>query len=523
MLTDRARDLLDWLDKLPPDAAAPPGSRPPPSRWLAEAEQPELAEFFHALAERPVPAANGPAANFVATLLRLAAEAWKPPAPGGSPPKQSPAVAPELRAALAALYRHLGPAGAGREHLLAILTAARSEADLRLFADLMAGDPPAGPLAGPVVLWPLFSNRDYEPAWLFPRILDTLEHPAAAAAVLDLANYLFRSGRVDVHPAVARKDQLFTLLGALAGRLGRLEERPVTAEDSAESLRDMVQESVALAAPLCDAVGLIGDPDAIPKLRQILALGHRRLRAEAAAALARLGEEEGRQELLALAAEPVARLRVLTYAEELGIADQIAEEFRSPVARAEAELVALLASPTQLGLPPHELDLVDSRTLYWPGYDSPVTAFLFRFRYRFPEGIYDGIGIAGPLTYALRADLSSFSLDDQYAAFAGYSAEHEEIQELDVARLNQSGQTEVARLVRRAKDAGYERIEPRLLGIFFGEKELVAEASFDGQPGVLIVDVEEEHWFSQTGPRSLGPQEAYWLVKGRKLLKAFNK
>ena len=68
---------------------------------------------------------------------------------------------------------------------------------------------------------------------------------------------------------------------------------------------------------------------------------------EAAAALARLGDEDGKQELVALAAEPVARLRVLAYARELNLLDEVEENYRSPVAEAEAELCAWLAEPTR--------------------------------------------------------------------------------------------------------------------------------------------------------------------------------
>ncbi len=60
---------------------------------------------------------------------------------------------------------------------------------------------------------------------------------------------------------------------------------------------------------LCDTLALMDCQPAIGKLHQALSLRHRRVQTEAAYALARLDQEIGRQTLIGLAAEPVARLR----------------------------------------------------------------------------------------------------------------------------------------------------------------------------------------------------------------------
>src|SRR5204863_9221024 len=143
--------------------------------------------------------------------------------------------------------------------------------------------------------------------------------PARGAPILDLAKCLTREKLVERHPATDVAAELISLLGELVQTLLVLEERPDEFGDTPQQLSRRVARGVALAVSLCDALALIGDKSATAKLYQTLQVGHRRLRTEAAAALARLGEEEGKAELVKLAAEPIARLRVLAYAKGLGI------------------------------------------------------------------------------------------------------------------------------------------------------------------------------------------------------------
>lgn len=520
-MLDLTEEIVRFVAAESPEAKLPTAAQ----AWLREATPGELAKLCTRLAELPSPAADSPAAEHWTRLLKQIELRWRP-LDGERTTQATSAGKPlaiELRASLATLYRHLGASSRARRHLLGALTAARCEAELRLFADLVADDPPSDPVDAALALWPLFTAKDYDPAWLFPRLLEGLAHPSLTASLLDLANYLVREGRVATHPAGHQAARLVELLGGIVGRLGQMAERPVAAGDSHEQLRDAVAEGTAMAVSLCDALALIGDSVAIPKLYQALALGHRRLRVEAAAALAKLGEEEGRAALVALAAEPLVRLRVLAYAEELGLVERIAAEYRSSEARAEGELVAWLASPHQLGLAPQECELLDRRELHWPGFQEPVECFLFRYLYRLPQGEYRGVGLAGPEARSFAADLSELPLDDIYAAFAGQTASHEEIRELDVGELSPAGEAEIARLERRLKDAGFTALVPVALGFFFGERTLLAEATRGEVRGAAIVDNAGEHWFPLVlGPRQPGPREAYCIYKGRRLLAAFN-
>lgn len=490
--------------------------------WLQQADEGEAQSFLQAIVARSAPVANTPADARLAIALAQLERRWR--ASEGAASSASPAGPPSaaLRQAILAAYQHLGSASSGRHHLLGIL-AVGGEPDLRAFADRIAADPPANPVAAAVTLWPLFTRQDYQPSWVFPRLLDGLTQLCVASSILDLCNYLVRHQRVAKHPAAERRRELIELLGSIVGRLGKLETRLVMPEDSLEQMRDAVSESVALAVALCDALALIGDQEAVGKLRQTMELGHRRLRVEAAAALARLGDDEGSAVLAGLAEEAAVRLRVVSYAEELGILDRVPEEYRSPVAKAEGELVAWLASPNQLGLPPQECDLIDSRKMFWPGYDDPVDCFLYRFAYELGDRQFRGIGLAGPMVHSFRADLSALPVDDLYAIFAGFGAQHEEIFELDVKKLSPAGLSDVTRLERRLHDAGFEKIAPVELGYFLGERTLIALAQRDDREGVVVADGEAEHWYpAPRDPRGPGPQEFYCLYKGRKLLDAFN-
>ena len=433
----------------------------------------------------------------------------------------------QLVPAICGLYRALEPHWKASGGLLGWLASMGSAAAIDAFAELLVADPPAGDSEIAQAFSPLFRGT-IDAGLLFPKLLAAMQHSELAAPVLDLANFVARNKLLDVHPAASRRQELIALLGELSQSLARLEEHPDEAGLSPAELSQRVEQSVALAVALCDALAQIGDPAAIGKLNQALELRHRRLRTEAAAALARLGDKRGEEVLLALAAEPVARLRVLAYAKELGVYERIAPELRTPQALAEAELTVYLAEPTQFGVPPSACELFDHRRQFWPGYNDPVDCYLLRFTYSVAtdhgELSFSNIGIAGPVTHAFLADLGDLPPDDIYAAYAGWQAEHEEIREYDVARLSRSEKLEVERLVRRLHDAGYTEIEPQFMGYFFGDKALAAAASREGTAGVAVADFQTINFFPKRhSRRPLSARESYCIYKGRKLLRSFNR
>lgn len=493
----------------------PRNSHPVELQWLGEATDSQFEEFLQALLDADLGATNDPALSDVFRYVMYRLRPWDTSNRRRLPETTVPQIV--------ALYRKLGQSSAARCHLLQLLAASAVPYELTEFAKLVVEDPPLDAPSALLAFGPLFQHTAYDAHKLFPNLLDALQHQVVAASIIDLANFLFRQGLIDPHPGVARKEQLIALLGAVVQRLARMEEDPTQFAATPNEIAQQIDNAIALAVALCDALALIGDRDAVGKLYQALEVRHRRLHTEAAAALARFGEDAGKDALVALAAEPVARLRVLKYAEELDLSEKLSEEFTTPVARAEAELALWLAQPAQMGIPPMQLELIDSRMQFWPGYDEPIESFLFRFTYVLPTAEYSNVGIVGPLTHAFGADLLDLPPDDIYAAFAGWHVEHEDIFEMDAAALTEAQRVEVTRLERRLRDYDYDAVQPTIFGMFLGDKILVARAVREGHVGIAVIDDHEPTWFpSRNASRPIGSHEACCIYKGRRLLRTFN-
>jgi hypothetical protein len=422
------------------------------------------------------------------------------------------------------LYRDLGPQQRMRYHLLRALAADASPQALAAFAELAASDPPQAAKDAALAFVPLVQYSRLPAQALYPRLLDALAQPSTATLVLDVSNHFTRRGLLPKHPAAPRVAELAGLLSGIVQRLNLLEEQAGEGAKSAQELQQKVAEAVALLVPLCDALALIGDASVIGKLHQALALGHRRLRTEAAGALARLGDEQGVAALAQLTAEPVVRPIALAYLEELGQLDRASAQFRTPVARAEGELARWLSQPTRFALPPQQMELVDACTQHWPGFDEPVDCFLFRYDYRLPQGHFSGVGIGAPIAYSFYADLQDLPPSDIYAIYAGWSAEHEELTETEAAALSPEQLADWEQARQRLQQSGFDDVQLAKLGHFFSQDVPVAVARRSGQPGVLVVDNDQVIWLPQRGAsRPIGPTEAYYLYKGRKILAAFNR
>ena len=216
-------------------------------------------------------------------------------------------------------------------------------------------------------------------------------------------------------------------------------------------------------------------------------------------------------------------MRALACLEELGQIDRVAEEHRTPTAQAAAEMAEWLARPTQFGVPPLTVDVVDHCRQYWPGFSDPVDCYLVSFEYHFPQGEYSNVGIVGPVTHAITTDLEELVPADVYAVFAGWQAEHEEIQEQDASSLTESARQTATERLQQLAGQDFAQIELVKVGTFFGELLLVATAVRHGVTGTVIVDGPKVEWYPRgSARRSVGPLEAYWMHKGRKLLAAFN-
>ncbi len=426
-------------------------------------------------------------------------------------------------ASIGSLIASLPDRCANRHLLLHLLTLARTDAALQLAVVELIAHPPAAWVEVGQVLSPLMQFSDWSVSAVFPSLLEAIEHQSIASPLLDLANFLLRTGRVDIHPAAHRIDTLNRLLSAVTGRLEGFERDPTTFGDEIVTVQERLAHAVSLSVSLCDAMGLIGDAKSLPPLEFAMQLKHRRVQSEAAGALARLGDVKGREHLVSLASEPSARLRVIAYAEELGFEDDIEPQFRTDAAIAEAELAVWLSQPDRFGLPPTSLETIDQRHWMWPGFDDPVACFLIRFNYDLGSRRYSNIGIAGPAVYALACDVADMQNDDIYAIYAGWHAEHNDIFAISAAQFN-AGQKRVAEQYRDHLDrAGYEQLQPELFGVFFEEHAVVFLAEREGKSCRVLTDGLETIPVPLVGrSRPLQAPDLWNLYKGRKILRTFN-
>ncbi len=421
-------------------------------------------------------------------------------------------------------YQQLDSHPAIQAILLRLCVMIESKTSLEMFADLVASTTEMDSRLQVEVFGDLLRLEKDVARGIFPKLLAAIDNPIWCALVMDYANFTYRNEVFDVHPASEQTAKLNSLLSTVAERLQQLQDAPPESNEERLRLGKQVTESVAICIALCDAMACIGDESAVASLNKALQVEHRRLRVEAAAALAKLGVEDAKKVLTAMAAEPAERLRVLAYADELGVLDDVEEEFSNVVAKAEAEFVMHLAQPTQIGLAPQHIELLDQREQAWPGYEEPRSCFLLQFVYQFPSGEFTNIGIAGPVVMTFESDLSMLTYDDIYALFAGWHVEHPDIFHVDVQQVAGQNELHLQRMMRSLTESEeYEEVHPVLLGNLLERRFLVASAMRGGDAGWAMVSEDEISWLGIGNPqRPLGAGEAFYLFVGRSLLRSFN-
>ncbi|MEL7267377.1 MAG: HEAT repeat domain-containing protein [Planctomycetota bacterium] len=426
-----------------------------------------------------------------------------------------------------AMMLHACPEGTPNKHLLLhVMTLARTADHLQVVVPLLhhADDW----MQVGQVFAPLMQHSGWPIAAVFPGLLHMMDRPAIASPALDLANFLFRKKRVKDHPAAERKSHLITLLSAVIHRLEQLERSPQEFGENVEDVQRVLSEAVAIAVSLCDALALIGDDTAIAKLSAAMQVRHRRVQCEAAGALARFGDVEGQERLVELASEPSVRLRAIAYADELGLLDEIDPRYQTDAALAEAELAVWLCQPSQMAVPPTSIEVVDMKRMLWPGYSDPVDCFLVRFEYDLgprhaTSTVYSNIGIAGPVTHAFAADMGDLPMDDIYAAYAGWTAEHPDIFTVAIDQMQSSHRRLLAPIDDHLRREGYENVVPAGIGFLLDEHAGLFSAHRNDVNCVVASDGFETVDFAIEGRhRPLTPTDAWNIFMGRKMLRTFN-
>ncbi len=405
-------------------------------------------------------------------------------------------------------------------HMLAI---SRTPDALGTLIEFLKFHPPSDWMHAAQVISPLMQSNDWPVEAVFPELLSCIAERSLASPIIDLANFLTRSNRVSVHPAAEQVQALNHLLGEVSHRLGKFEENPREFGDDVETVQDRLGQAVALAVSLCDAVGLIGDETSIGKLNQAVELRHRRVQCEAAGALAKFDDEHGKERLVELSKDPAARLRAIHYLDELELGDLVDDQERTPNAIAESELAIWLCQPQQMGVPPTDVEAIESRRLMWPSFNDPVDVFLVRYEYNFGQQQFSNIGITGPVVHTMAADVAELPTDDIFAIYAGWHAEHEEIFSIPVGELNPAQARMLQPLIEHLERAGYEGIQPLLLCFMLDEHAAVFEASREDTKCLVVSDALETIDHPIAGrPRPLMPEDLFNLYKGRKMLRTFN-
>lgn len=404
--------------------------------------------------------------------------------------------------------------------LLQVPFASGHSTAIRMGVDLLLQQPPDAWTSASLALSPLLQYDDWDRSIVFPRVFDTA-NPSILSSALDIANHLFSNHKIDSHPAKERYALFVKLLGEIVQRLGILEENPAKFGDSAESIQRILFDSVSLCVSLCHTMSVIGDPACIGKLNQALDLKHRRIRIEAAFALGKLGEQHGIDALVEMAIDPAVRTRVLAYAEELGCIDKIDEQYRSVLAIAESQLAQWLAQVENMGLPPTRIELLEQRTLPWPGFELPQECFLFRFGYGMRDSEFSNVGFAGPMSKAFSQDLANVSIDDAFAIFAGWDIEHPEVYETPANQLSTSDESTVYEWGQALQGEKFDSVEPAFLAHFFGNRVLVGMGEKGGRQQPFAFDGKELVSLPSLSPSPDALTLTYYLWRGREFFHTF--
>lgn len=129
----------------------------------------------------------------------------------------------------------------------------------------------------------------------------------------------------------------------------------------------------------------------------------RSVQMEALWAQAKLGRPDAIEHLRRLCLDPGASATARAYLEELGLREAVPAEANEPDFQAVAEMSHWLAHPNEFGRPPDEVELYDTRVLFWPPTQDRRRLWLIKYRYRGEDRKADdiGVGMVGSVIFAL--------------------------------------------------------------------------------------------------------------------------
>lgn len=187
---------------------------------------------------------------------------------------------------------------------------------------------------------------------------------------------------------------------------GHLKEHPFAAPHGIAALEscllDQNEERFSHAVSACTALPFLRpeDRDRLLKLASEHPDAH--VRIETAWVSAKIGNPAGLNALIEFARDARYSSRATAYMKELGLESHIPAEVMEPDFVARAEMSQWLAHPSEMGRPPDDLTLVDSRELNWPPCGDRRRLWVFRYRYEDGnDGPDEGYCMTGSVTWAM--------------------------------------------------------------------------------------------------------------------------
>ena len=214
--------------------------------WFSYCDAAEMSLLFQELMQLNVPLDEGSQAAWGKLLAQFIDLQRRSSALPGADSSPKLAELPE-RQDLIELYSFLGTESRIRHQILLLLATRADDASTEAVVSLLINDPPLEVAGFAIALSP-YLQRDTNWDLLFPALFQALRHPIAAAAVLDLANYLCRNSKLTPHAATPISTQLVQLLTGVVEQLSMIEDGSIMkqhAELTAAEIAEQVNQGVS--------------------------------------------------------------------------------------------------------------------------------------------------------------------------------------------------------------------------------------------------------------------------------------
>ena len=249
-------------------------------------------------------------------------------------------------------------------------------------------------------MWSIIFSQFYDDHPYADLLINELRHPLPPAGFirvtyLDLSNTIAINGKLKSHPfnTVEGKKQIEIFL------LDQNKENFSYAHSATAALPFLDND---VRNPLFDMAEKHPDVS---------------VRMEAAWARAKSGDFKGLTMLDVFSLDPRYSASAQKYLEELGHRELIPEKARSEDFQALAEMSEWLVHPNEFGAYPDEIEIFDSRVLYWPPTKDKRKLWLIKYAYKnWNEGKGEiVVGMVGSVTFALFGeDTENLSPEDIY-------------------------------------------------------------------------------------------------------------